>query len=44
LSEIALRRLENRILIHISESKSSPVSFADQISAVVEFEQQADSW
>lgn len=44
LAEIALRRLENRILTHICQTSSSDVSLTDQVLAVVEFEQQADSW
>lgn len=44
LAEIALRRLGNRILMYIYRNSFTEPSLQDEIAAVVEFEQQADSW
>ncbi|KAH6961966.1 hypothetical protein BKA56DRAFT_598147 [Ilyonectria sp. MPI-CAGE-AT-0026] len=43
LAEIALRRLGNRILTHMCQFKSGS-AMPSQVSKIIEFEQQADSW
>jgi hypothetical protein len=44
LSEIALRRLGNRILNFVYQHEPSQISTAEIVDSVINFEQQAEAW
>jgi len=44
LAEIALRRLENRILNFLYQYESAQTSYANTVETILHFEQQADGW